>query len=197
MRRGCPCLRAAVANRVRRVWYSGLMRSAFLALALAASACTASSTPATPPERPSDFVKVIDGETLVIRGETVRLSNVDAPRLPPAAVCSAEAALGVQAASRLKSIIATASGVRLERVGKDRDGATLARVILPSDADVGDALVFMGVAADWRREPWDWCGPADYAREGGPKFVSGPEDNKPFLAWVANRLAAGASTEPR
>lgn len=173
------------------------MRSAVIAFALAASACTASSTPAEPPERPDDYVKVIDGGTLDVRGERVRIANVDAPHLPPDAACSAEAALGVQAASRLKSLIASATAVRLDRQGKDADGATLARVILSGDNDAGEALVFMGVAADWRRTPWDWCGPADYDREGGPQFVSGPEDNKPFLAWLADRLAAEASIEPR
>jgi len=178
--------------------YSLMMRLALIGLALVAAAC--SEKPARPTravERPADYVKVLDGRTLVVRGETVRLANVDAPKLPPAARCSAEAALGVQAAWHLKSMIDAAQGLRIDRVGQDRDGATLARVVLPGDSDVGEALVFEGVAADWRREPWDWCGPADYNREGGPGFTSGPADNKPFLDWVVDRTTAEAAIEAR
>jgi len=164
------------------------MRSVALLCALLLSACAAPK-PAVHAERPRDFVKVIDGRTLKVRGELVRISNIEAPELPPHAKCWAEGALAVQASDRLRAMIEAARSISVERSGEDHDGLALARVLLNRENDVGQAMVFQGVAAKANGKPWSWCGAADYA-VSGPGVTMGPEANSAFASWVADHPSA-------
>lgn len=155
--------------------------------------CRAEAT--GPVETPADYVRVIDGDTLEIRGEVVRISNIDAPELPPSAKCWSEAALGVVAADQLKAMIWSAKSLELHREGKDRYGRTLARVTYDGGTDAGDGLVNLALASRWTGKRWDWCGPANLYDPDGPGFLRGPEGNKPFNDWHRKRLELGYAAE--
>ncbi|CAN5874360.1 hypothetical protein BH11PSE1_BH11PSE1_10990 [soil metagenome] len=160
------------------------MRHLILLTAVFACGCSAIPSKA-PPARAHADVRVLDGATLVVNGEGVRVANVDAPQLPPEARCWGEGALGVQAAAKAEDLVHHADQVDLVREGKDADGRTLARVTLNHSRDLGDALVFAGVAARKGARAWDWCGPADFHVAGGPGFDTGPAANSRFMAWVS------------
>ena len=157
-----------------------------LILLAAAFASGCSALPSRDPHaRAHADVRVLDGASLVVRGEAVRLANIDAPLLPPEARCWGEGALGVQAAAKAEDLVHHADKIDLTREGKDAEGRTLARVTLNRSRDLGDALVFAGVAARKGARAWDWCGPADFRLAGGPGFDTGPAANPRFMAWVS------------
>ena len=96
---------------------------------------------------------VIDGDTFWLRGEKIRINNIDAPELLTPK-CPAELALAQQATVRLAELLGSGR-LRVLRDGIDKYGRTLA-VVQAGGADVGDGLVAEGLARTWsgRREPW-------------------------------------------
>jgi micrococcal nuclease len=112
-----------------------------LALALAIAACQ-------PP--PAQRVTcVVDGDTVWIEREKIRLLDIDAPEMEGR--CPAERALAVRSRDRL-IVLLRGREVTIAREGLDKYGRTLARL-----DDVGDQLVREGLARRWgdRR---GWCG---------------------------------------
>lgn len=166
----------------------------FRHLAISATAllcgCSGASTAPSDAVRTAQAVRVLSGDLLNIGGRTVRLANARAPALPPQARCWGEAALAVQAASKAETLVTEAGSVKLTPEGEDADGVTLARVALAGRRDLGEALIFSGLAARRAqgrqiKADWDWCGPADFHRADGPGFDAGPQANPAFMAWVA------------
>jgi endonuclease YncB( thermonuclease family) len=95
-------------------------------------------------------VRVIDGDTLEISAETIRLWGIDAPedgqtcrRAETSYDCGAEA---LAALSRLVS----GRAVRCEARYKDRYGRTVARCFI-GGVDLGGELVRLGWALDYER----------------------------------------------
>lgn len=113
-------------------------------------------------------LRVIDGDTFEIEGETVRIANIDAPESAPRAACMAEAALATVATRELGRLLGTdfepGSGrtilPTLQREGTDRYGRTLARVQLVTGGDAGEEMVRRGVAVHWTGRQANWCGGA-------------------------------------
>lgn len=107
-------------------------------------------------------LRVIDGDTFEIEGETVRIANIDTPEKPPRARCAAEAGLAEAATRELHDVLgvgfdgAVIAPV-IEREGTDRYGRTLARVRLVSGADAGEEMVNRGVAVQWTGKRAAWC----------------------------------------
>lgn len=159
-----------------------------LALLAAALLCGCSGAPDAPADgaRPAQSVRVLSGDLLNVGGRTVRVANARAPALPPEARCWGEAALAVQSAAKAEALVAEAGSVRLTPDGVGPDGVALARVALAGRRDLGEALIFSGLAARRTEADWDWCGPADYHRADGPAFDKGPQANPGFMAWIAS-----------
>jgi endonuclease YncB( thermonuclease family) len=100
---------------------------------------------------------VVDGDTLWLDGEKIRVVNIDAPEVDGR--CRAESARAADATRALARLVSNRP-VRLVRQGEDRYGRTLAAVVTP-DGDVGETLVGRRLAVRWRgrREPAStWCG---------------------------------------
>lgn len=99
---------------------------------------------------------IVDGDTLWVGREKVRLANIDAPEIH--GQCAAETARAVRARDRLLSL--TSRGFQIRRAGQDRYGRTLATLSV-GGRDVGRQLVAEGLARRWagRRQPW--CQPGD------------------------------------
>ena len=91
---------------------------------------------------------VVDGDTVWIEGEKIRLAGIDAPEINGR--CEYERNLARQARDRLVSLLNSRTIV-IERTGTDRYGRTLAYV-----SGAGEVLVQEGLAKRWRgrREPW-------------------------------------------
>lgn len=104
---------------------------------------------------------IIDGDTVAIGGERIRLLNVDAPEsFRPR--CERELVAGLRAKERLAELL-RAGYVWIERQGQDRYRRTLARLLLVQASsgaprDVGAILVSEGLAVLWQsgRAAWEW-----------------------------------------
>jgi len=102
-------------------------------------------------------IRVIDGDTVVIGSETIRILNIDTPEIRHAQ-CDAERRLGLVAKHRLVVLLSVGPPV-IRRGDKgrttDKYGRTLA-VLSIADRDVGDVLVAEGLARRWtgKRQPW-------------------------------------------
>lgn len=147
-------------------------------VAVVLASCTAA--PAAVPVYPgeSHAVRVIDGDTFELDGETIRISNIDAPESPPRAGCWAEARLAVEAKVMLEMLSNawSASPPVIVREGDDRYGRTLARISdQPAGVgqDVGERMIEAGLAVPWTGRQWEWCGPVSDQAAGatllGPK----------------------------
>jgi endonuclease YncB( thermonuclease family) len=100
---------------------------------------------------------VVDGDTLWLDGEKIRLANIDAPEVNGR--CRAEKARAAEATRRLAQLLHDRPA-RMVRMGSDRFDRTLA-AISTSEGDVGNRLVGERRAVPWRgkREPVEtWCG---------------------------------------
>lgn len=111
-------------------------------------------------------VVIIDGDTVDIDGERIRILNIDAPETRRSR-CEEELILGLRAKQRLAELLRDKPVVidRCESSGRctDRYGRTLARLYTP-DGDVGRILIAEGLAQLWisgkaaaERRLMAWC----------------------------------------
>lgn len=96
---------------------------------------------------------VVDGDTVWIAGEKIRLLDIDAPETDGA--CDAERMLSAQATRRLAELLET-DAARIERDGLDRFGRTLA-ILRIGGVSAGGQLVEEGLARPWSGRRESWC----------------------------------------
>jgi endonuclease YncB( thermonuclease family) len=112
-------------------------------------------------------VVIIDGDTVDIDGERIRIHNIDAPETRGAR-CEAELVLGLKAKERLAQLLRAGPVTinRCEASGRceDRYGRTLA-TLRTAAGDVGAVMVREGLVQPWKpgaaaREQriTVWCG---------------------------------------
>ncbi len=102
---------------------------------------------------------VVDGDTLWLGGQKIRVADIDAPETHPPR-CAEEARLGRAATRRLQQLLNNGA-VSLRPIDRDEDqyGRKL-RVVLVDGRSVGDALVGEGLARRYSGPRRPWCGPA-------------------------------------
>lgn len=99
---------------------------------------------------------VVDGDTIWLRGQKIRIADINTPEIS-SPKCASEEALGHRAKDRLKEML-NAGSFQVVRSGsrdKDRYGRLL-RVIMRDGESLGMKLVSEGLAHVWdgRRHPW-------------------------------------------
>lgn len=107
--------------------------------------------------RPSpDESCVVDGDTFWLKGEKMRLRDIDTPETMNN-LCGGqrEVALGKQASARLLAIM-NGKALAIARDGKDRYGRTLVTLAV-GGRDVGQMLVDERLARVWPVGPEWWC----------------------------------------
>jgi micrococcal nuclease len=108
-------------------------------------------------------LRVVDGDTVVIGRERVRISNLDAPEMTGRSRCALEAKLALDAKDMMKDELfgshKTVVLVRDVRRPRDKYGRTLAHLTV-NGVDVADGLIAKGVARPWRGRSSNWCDPA-------------------------------------
>ncbi|UYY57933.1 thermonuclease family protein [Sphingomonas sp. S2-65] len=98
---------------------------------------------------------VVDGDTVWISGEKVRVADIDAPETHPPR-CASEARLGKAATRRLQALLNKGPvTLAIEDRDTDRYGRKL-RVVMRGGQSLGEQLVEEGLARPWegRRRPW-------------------------------------------
>ena len=102
---------------------------------------------------------VVDGDTVWLGGEKIRVADIDAPETHPPR-CPAEAELGQAATLRLQALL-NAGPVTLGRITRDTDryGRKL-RLLMRNGQSLGMVLVREGLARPYRGGPRQpWCAP--------------------------------------
>lgn len=100
---------------------------------------------------------VLDGDTFRLpAGETIRISNIDAPESGARAKCDAERFLAIHARAGLMRLLGRGEPEITREPRKDRYGRTLARVRV-SGLDVGQAMVTQALAVPWAGKRHQWC----------------------------------------
>lgn len=99
---------------------------------------------------------VVDGDTLYISGEKIRVADIDTPEISEPK-CASEKALGEQATERFIELVNAGPFEMRAWQGRDEDkyGRKL-RVLIRDGRSLGDILVGEGLARTWsgRRETW-------------------------------------------
>ncbi|MEM9050280.1 MAG: thermonuclease family protein [Pseudomonadota bacterium] len=98
---------------------------------------------------------VVDGDTVWLGGEKIRLAGIDAPEVHDPKCGRTELDLGYAATARLAELL-SAEPIVIYRIGTDRYGRTLAD-ITAGGHDVGTLLVAEGMARNWPDGPRFWC----------------------------------------
>lgn len=96
---------------------------------------------------------VVDGDTIWLKGEKIRLLDIDTPETHPPR-CAEEARLGHAATDRLQTLL-NGGAVSMNRDGTDGYDRTLA-VVLVDGRPVGEHLIAEGLARHYGggRKPW-------------------------------------------
>ena len=98
---------------------------------------------------------VVDGDTIWIRGQKVRVADIDAPETHDYR-CQGEEVLGNRATQRLIQLVNSGS-VTMRPIDRDEDvyGRKL-RIVMVDGTSVGDTLVSEGLARYYEggRKPW-------------------------------------------
>ena len=98
---------------------------------------------------------VVDGDTLWIQGQKVRVADIDAPETHDYR-CHSEKALGDRATQRLIQLV-NSGPISLQSIDRDEDiyGRKL-RIVMVNGTSVGDTLVSDGLARYYEggRKPW-------------------------------------------
>jgi endonuclease YncB( thermonuclease family) len=113
----------------------------------------------------SGHAKVIDGDTIVVAGELVRLHGIDAPELDQTFSCRGEqVACDMMAFAALEALTAGVK-LRCEAIERDRHGRLVAKCFSPNGIDIGRRLVSAGWALAYRRYSTDYVDAEDQARK--------------------------------
>lgn len=106
----------------------------------------------------AEIIRVVDGDTLLVRigsvRERVRIAGIDAPELS-GGHCERE--LAVRSADYLRSLTPVETPVEIYRRGHDRYGRILADVTLADGRDAGQAMIAAGTARKWTGRRLPWC----------------------------------------
>ncbi len=99
---------------------------------------------------------VVDGDTFWLRGQKIRIADINAPEIHGAG-CAAEQARGNRSAQRLVALL-NAGPFELVTQGRaaDRYGRQL-RIVRRGGRSLGARLVDEELAEPWRGRRSDWC----------------------------------------
>ena len=109
--------------------------------------------------------KVIDGDTIVMGEQVVRLHGIDAPELDQTFQWRGQQiACGTMALAALEALTAGVK-VRCQVIERDRHGRLVAKVFSPNGVDIGRRLVLAGWALAYRRYSTDYVDAEKQARK--------------------------------
>ncbi len=100
---------------------------------------------------------VVDGDTIWLKGEKIRIADIDTPEISTPK-CRYEEEHGYRAQGRLRDLLNNGP-IDLARVDRDRDRyGRLLRIIKRDGKSLGGQLVSEGLARHWTGRRESWCG---------------------------------------
>jgi endonuclease YncB( thermonuclease family) len=143
------------------------------------------------------LAKVIDGDTIVVAEEIVRLHGLDAPELDQTFWWRGERiACGMMAMAALEALTAGIQ-VRCQAVERDRHGRLVAKVFSPDGIDIGRRLVLAGWALAYRQYSADYVDAEAEAREAKRGLWRGTFAKPWEWRSIAPRVQVLPSSTPR
>jgi len=102
------------------------------------------------------FNCVVDGDTIWLKGQKIRIADIDAPETHDYR-CASEKELGDRATRRLHDLLESGT-IALQSIDRDEDryGRKL-RIVLVNGESVGDTLVSEGLARYYGNGRRPWC----------------------------------------
>ena len=141
--------------------------------------------------------KVIDGDTIVVAGELVRLHGLDAPELDQIFWWRGERiACGMMALAALEALTAGME-LRCRVVERDRHGRLVAKVFSPDGVDLGRRLVLAGWALAYRQYSTDYVDAEAEARRARRGLWRGTFAKPWEWRSIAPRVRPSPSSAPR
>jgi len=108
---------------------------------------------------------VIDGDTLNINGERIRLHGIDAPEARQACTRDdVEWLCGQEASKALRDYLRDQPPLECKQVDTDRYGRIVAKCYTSNDVDIGEWMVRNGWALAYRRYSEDYVSAEENAR---------------------------------
>ncbi|WP_139108435.1 MULTISPECIES: thermonuclease family protein [unclassified Ensifer] len=100
---------------------------------------------------------VIDGATFLYHGETIRVADIDAPRIRQAS-CDKERSRGFYAKQRLRELL-NAGDFRLVAAAarQDAKAGEKLRLVTRGDQSLGRVLISEGLVRPWTGQATPWC----------------------------------------
>jgi micrococcal nuclease len=99
---------------------------------------------------------VVDGDTIWLRGEKIRIADIDTPETHDYG-CQSEKDLGDRATTRLKEVLESGP-ITLESINREKDQyGRLLRIVKVNGESVGDTLVGEGLARWYEGGRRPWC----------------------------------------
>lgn len=99
---------------------------------------------------------VVDGDTIWVSGEKIRIADIDTPEIF-SPHCASEKARGEQATARLVTLLNQAPFELVDYERKtDRYGRSL-KIVMRNGRSIGGILVAEGLARQWDGARRDWC----------------------------------------
>lgn len=145
-------------------------------------------------ERLSGAATVIDGDTIVVAGQLVRLHGIDAPELDQTFWWRGQqVACGTMSLAALEALTAGVK-VRCEAIERDRYGRLVAKCYSPNGIDIGRRLVSSGWALAYRRYSLDYVDAETEARRARRGMWRGRFE-KPWV-WRASAAAIDRAAGP-
>ncbi len=136
--------------------------------------------------------KVIDGDTIIVAGETIRLHGIDAPEVDQTFWWRGrEVECGTMALAALETLVAGIT-LRCRAIERDRHGRLVAKCLSPNGVDIGRRMVAAGWALAYRRYSADYVDAEEAARRAGRGMWRG-RFMKPW-EWRMLAAARGVAT---
>lgn len=141
--------------------------------------------------------KVIDGDTIVVAGELVRLHGIDASELDQIFWWRGErVACGMMALAALETLTAGLE-VRCQAIERDRHGRLVAEAFAPDGADIGCRVVLAGWALAYRQYSTDYVEAEAEARRARRGLWRGTFAAPWEWRMIDPRVRPSAITTPR
>lgn len=116
---------------------------------------------------------VLDGDTIIVAGERVRLHGIDAPEMNQTFWYKGRTLpCGAMALAALEALTAGIK-LRCEIIERDRHGRLVAKCFTPNGVDIGRRMVFVGWALAYRQYSTDYIDVEDRARRAERGLWSG------------------------
>lgn len=102
-------------------------------------------------------IRVHDADTLIIGEERVRVSNLDAPEIPPRSRCPEEERRGREATAEADRFLSTAQQVTITPDGTRDQFCRIRATISADGVDLARHIIERELGAPWAGRTRDWC----------------------------------------